>query len=365
MKKVLKTVALLLGVLIVCTGCGLFSDNSLVKFDDTHTHKDPKGLKYDERIVLKNDDFGTSLQDSVNQAAYPDTMMYDEDGNVIGMYDYDPETGLAKGWNNITDGTYTAYAEGEEVDLGKPDESMMITIPGTVMAGFVVYGNKGTAVASEMYLYLSDASAKDVVKSNVETMYGVTLTEESDTVLTCEKDEKAIADEFTLEEQSYGTTFDTKDAAAYAEIIKQMYGAREYSGKNAYKPYADHEDPTDIEFDKRVVLTGSAAAAVPEDYTDDVVSMTEYVYGNQGKVVGDYIYIECASKEAADKLINEKDNWNTRVERASDTVVVTKTLGKDMEELVNAYKGYNVLKDDSLDDYVRMVQETYFTAVYE
>jgi len=365
MKKLLKIVALLLGVLFVCTGCSLFSDNSVVKFDDTHSHKDPKGLKYDERIALSKEDFGSDLEYMINQSAYPDTMMYDDDGNMIGMYDYDAETGFAKGWTNIQDGTYTAYAEGEEVDLGKPDESKMVTIPGTVTAGFVVYGNKENAVAAYLYFYLSDASAKDMVVSGMSEQYGLTLTAESDTVLVCEQDEAYIADQFTQEEQAYGSTFDKKDASAYADILKQIYGVREYTGKNAYKPYAGHEDPTDIEFDQRVVLTGPATAAVQEEYEDDVTSMTEYVYGRDGNVVADYTYIECASKDSADKLINEKDKWNKNAVRVSDTVIQIVVSGKDMEDEVTAYIGYNVMKDRSMDEYIRMVEETFFTTVYE
>ena len=33
--------------------------------------------------------------------------------------------------------------------------------------------------------------------------------------------------------------------------------------------------------------------------------------------------------------------------------------------MITAYIGYNVLKDRSLDDYVRMLQETFFTSIYE
>lgn len=365
MKKILTTMALVLGLVFVCTGCSLFSDDSVVKFDDTHSHKDPKDLKYDERVVLSGEDFGSDLEDMVNQMAYPDTMMYDADGNMTGMYDYDAETGLAKGWTNIEDGTYTAYAEGEEVDLGKPDESQMITIPGTVTAGFVVYGNKGSAVAAYMYFYLSDASAKDVVKKAMEDTYGLTLTEESDTVLTCVQDEAYIADQFAQQEEAYGEAVETKDASAYADILKMTYGVKVYAGKNAYKPYADHTDPTDIEFDKRVVLTGPATAAVLEENADDVTAMTEYIYGKDGNVVADYTYIECASKESADKLMDTKDKWNNNAVRVSDTVIQTVVSGKDMDDLVTAYIGYNVMKDKSLDEYVRMAEETYFTTVCE
>lgn len=363
MKKVMMTITVMMALLFVCTGCGLFSDDSVVKFDE-YTHKDPKGLTYDERVVLKGEGFESTLADGVNQSAYPDNMIYDDAGNVTGMYDYDPETGLAKGWTDITTGEYTEYPAGEEVDLGKPDESQMITIPGTVNAGFVVYGNKDKAVSAYLYFFLSDASAKDVVKSSAESLYGITLTEENDKVLKCVQDEDAISNEFNVQKE-YGITVDSTDANSYADILKQTYGVRDYSGKNPYKPYAGHTDPEDLEFDKRVVLTGAATQALPEEYASLASSMTEYIYGNKGDVVAEYQYFECDSKEDADKLMAEKDDWNTNAVRVDDTTIEFICAGKDMEDAVTAYIGYNVLKDKSLDDYVRMVQETYFTSVYE
>ena len=361
MKRGILTTLLTVTIAVVCTGCSLFSDTSVVKFGDSYTHSDPKDLTYDERIVLENENFGSRLQDDIDQNAYPDTMMYDDNGDMVGMYDYDAETGLAKGWTNIEDGTYTAFPEGQEVDLGKPDASKMTEIPGTVTAGFVVYGNKGSAEAAYVYLFLSDASAKDTVESTVSDMYGLDVTEESDTVLTCVQDADYIADQFQQEADA-GYPVDTKDAAAYAEILKQMYGAREYTGENPYKPYADHKDPEGLDFDKRVVLTGSGEAAVEEEYASDISSMTEYIYGKDDKVVADYTYYECPSKEAADTL---EEKSFTNAERVSDTVLLVKVEGQDMADTVKSYIGYNVLKDDSLDEYIRMVQETFFTSVCE
>ena len=364
MKKSIMAVLLTLVMILACTGCSsLFSDSSVVKFGDTYTHNDPKNLTYDERIVLQGSGFASRIEDAVNGAAYPDTMMYDNDGNAIGMYDYDEETGMAKGWTNLTDGTYTAFAEGEEVNLGKPDTFKMITLSGDVTLGFVVYGNKESAVSAYMYLFLSDASDREAVEKAMSDYYGITLTEESDTVLTFVQDEAYIADQFSMEEQQ-GYTVDTKDAAAYAEILKQIYGVSAYGGENPYKPYADHTDPEGLDFDKRVVLTGSGEAGVQEGYEQDVSSMTQYVYGKDGIVVADYTYFECPSKEAADELA-EKCFANAGAERVSDTAILIVTEGQAMQDTVTAYIGYNVLKDNSLDDYVRMLQETYFTTIYE
>ena len=108
--------------MVLCvTGCSLFSKGDSVKLGD-YEHKDPSGVSYDTRTVLKNEDFGADLAEYASSDAYPDTMLYDESGNPIGMYDYDAATGLAKGWTSLTDGTYTAFEAGKEVDLGKLDE---------------------------------------------------------------------------------------------------------------------------------------------------------------------------------------------------------------------------------------------------
>lgn len=366
MKKLLTMVALMVAVVFACTGCSssLFSDESTVKFGDTYTHTDPKDLTYDDRIVLKGDSFASKLEDFANSDAYPDTMMYDDDGNVIGMYDYDPTTGLAKGWNNLQDGTYTEYPEGQEVDLGMPDESKMISISGDVSMGAVVYGNKDEAVSAYLYLFLSDASDKDAVKNAAESAFGLTLTEESDTVLSCVQDKDAIAEQFSLEEEA-GYAVDTKNAEAYAEILEQMYGLSTYGGENPYKPYADHQDPEDFQFDQKVVMTGSGEQAVPEGYEKDVTSITDYIYGYEGNVVAQYTYYECPSKEAADELMEKCFADAQFMERVSDTVIKNSVDGQNMQDTIQAYIGYSVLKDASVDDYVRMMKETYGTSVYE
>ena len=359
MKKIISLV-LTMALLLSMAGCGLFSDDSVVKLGEDYTHKDPKDLSYDQRVVLRGENFQDTMEDMVNAAAYPDTMMYDDDGNIIGLYNYDAETGLASGWTDLTDGTYNEYPAGEEVDLGKPDASLMVEIPGTVTLYFVVYGNKGSAEAAYVYAILSDAAAKDPVTEIMADYYGLTLSAESDTVLTGQQDQDAVNSTFS-DMESYGMTFDTKDAEAYADILKQTYGVRTYGGVNPYTPYADHKDSEDLDYDQKVVLTGNGAAAVTEQYEDDVSSMTTFLYGKNGEIVADYTYIECPSKEAADDL--EKDMTN--MVRVSDTVLEQALTGDELTNTVNAYIGYNVLKDNSVDEYVRMIEETYFSEIYE
>ena len=359
MKKIISLV-LAMALLLSMAGCGLFSDNSVVKLGEDYTHKDPKDLSYDQRVVLRGENFQDTLEEMVNAAAYPDTMMYDDDGNIIGLYQYDAETGLASGWTDLADGTYNEYPAGEEVDLGKPDASLMVEIPGTVTLYFVVYGNKGSAEAAYVYAILSDAAAKDQVTEILGDYYGLTLSAESDTVLTGQQDQDAIDAAFS-DMESYGMTFDTKDAEAYADILKQTYGVRTYGGVNPYAPYADHKDPEDLDYDQKVVLTGNGAAAVTEEYADDVSSMTTFLYGKNGEIVADYTYIECPSKEAADDLAKDMTNMI----RVSDTVLEQELTGDELTNTVNAYIGYNVLKDNSVDEYVRMIEETYYSEIYE
>ena len=152
--------ALALVLVLPLGGCSLFSSDSVLKLGD-YSYSDPKGLKYDNRVVLCNDDFGESLEESYNALSYPDTLVYDEEGNIIGMYDYDPETGLASAWTDLSSGTYTVYEAGEEVDLGKPDESMMIDLDGDVTMYCVVYDKDSVANDAWMYLMLEEGEDKD------------------------------------------------------------------------------------------------------------------------------------------------------------------------------------------------------------
>lgn len=359
MKK-LVFLLLALVLLVSLVGCGLFSDNSVVKLGESYTHTDPKGLKYDERIVLKQTDVAGDLEEYANAALYPDTIVYDDAGEIVGMYDYDEETGLAGGWTDFSTGEYIAFEEGQEVDLGKVDPSQLLTVPGEVTAYFVVYGNEGEAECAYLYLLLTDASAAEIVKPYAEELYGTALTAESDTVLKGVQD-KAYIDAQFADAESYGETFESKNGAAYAELLKQYYRVREDGGVSPYKPYADHADPEGLDFDERVVLAGSGKASVEEKFEKDVSAQTDYVYGKGGEAVACYSYIECPSKEAADELI-DNDCFPT-AERVSDTVLRIVSEGDEFQALLSTYIGYNVLKDRSVSEYVRMIEETFFSVV--
>lgn len=359
-----RLMSLVLAVVLVLslTACDLFANKAAVKLGDSYTHTDPKDLSYDTRTVLRRQNFGEMLESYINTDAYPDTMVYDEEGNIIGLYDYDPETGLALGWNNFSDGSYNAFPEGEEVDLGKPDPDALVTLPGTVDLYVVLYSKDGTPVAQYTYLCLTDEGAKAPLEEAMPSFYGMELTEAEAKVLVCGWDRDAIAAEMDMVENQGALA--SRDAAGYTDYVKQAFGAREYGMVNPYKPYAEHKDPEGLEFDQKVILTGSGEAAVTEEYVSDISSMTDYIYGKDGQVVAQYTYYECPSKEAADKLMEPGALFNN-AQRLTDTVILCAQEGQTMENLLSAYIGYNVLKDTSVDAYVQMLQETYFTAVYE
>lgn len=362
MKKIISVAVALITVLSLFAGCSLFSNDALVKFDDTHTHNDPDGLTYDERIVLKGNKFADYLEDIVNSAAYPDTMVYDEEGNMIGMYDYDESTGLAKGFTSLSDEKYNEFDE--PVDLGKPDTSKMIDIPGDITVGAVVYGNEEKAVSAYVYIYLSDAKATDQVKELLKEYYGVEANKDNDTTLSFVQDSDYINKTFE-DAIEQGATVMAKDASTYSEFIMADYGVTVYKGENAYKPYDEYTDPEDLEYDEKVVLVGAGEYAVLEEYVADLSTMTDVLYGKDGKMVGHYTYYVCTSKEGADHLMGWLETGTSDITRVSDTVISDSKTGKNLESLITSYIGYNVLVDDTVKDYTRMIEESFFSVVCE
>lgn len=69
--------------------------------------------------------------------------------------------------------------------------------------------------------------------------------------------------------------------------------------------------------------------------------------------------------EVTDELMEKCFADAQFMERISDTVIKNSVDGQNMQDTIQAYIGYSVLKDASIDDYVRMMQETYGTSVYE
>ena len=56
--------------------------------------------------------------------------------------------------------------------------------------------------------------------------------------------------------------------------------------------------------------------------------------------------------------------YNT-AERVSDTVILIAYTGDAMSSVLDSYMGYNVIKDHSVAEYTRMIEETFFSVVYE
>lgn len=359
MKK-LALAALVMALVLSVAGCGLFSDSSIVNFDDAYTHHDPDGLKYDTRVTLKNGDFGDELTSAVNMTAWPDTMMYDDNGGMVGMYDYDSETGLALGWIELADGSYHAYDAGEEVNLGLPDEAAMIALDGTAALYAVVYGNEGAAVEADMYVLLSDAADKQTVVSAVADYYLLDLTAESDTVLKCVVGADTIADDFAMMEE-YGEVYDAKDADAYANILMLNYNLKSFGAVNPYKPYAGATDPEDVEFDEKIVLTGSGAYSLSDELLEkELQCRTDVLYGYEGETVAMYTYFEFGSADTVDTLLADGGDFFNPT-RVSDTVILDAVSGSRMEDILDSYEGYGIISDHELDTFAEYMEECYFS----
>lgn len=361
MKKVL---ALLLTLVLTLslTACSLFSDTSIVKFDELYTHKDPSGLKYTERKALMNKTFGATLTETVNAMAAPDTMKYDEQGNIIGMYDYDPATGKAYGWMDVATGEYIA----EETDLGMPDESLMLKLAGDVLLGGVIYGNEDKTVCAYVYAFLTEAADADAVQAAMADFYGLRMTAEKDTVLVCTQDEAAVEARFAEYAELYGVELPAQDASAYAEILQLELGLRFY-GVNPFKPTSAVKDPADIQYDTKQVLTSAGSYSFADSSLESGMKVrTDVIYGYQGKAVAHYTYYEYNTKEGADKLMaNSSTAFVAPPERISDTVVMDSLVGQELADTISVYIGYQVMTDDSFDSYVTNVEETFFMLRYE
>lgn len=361
MKK-FASVLLVLSMALSLCACSLFSDDAVVQFGELYTHNDPDGLKYDTRKVMMNDAFDATLEETLNAEAYPDTLVYDEKGNIIGMYDYDPATGLASGYTDFNSGEFVE----EEADLGMPDESLMVNFAGSVALGSVIYESEGKSVYHYLYAFLSDAADKDIVLDAMENYYGWSMEAESETVLVCKEDEATIGNRFQLWQQMYGQSQSDRSAEGYAANLKLDLGLRNY-GVNPYAPTSAVEDPTDLEYDTKVVYTSNGAYSFTDESLEkDMKVRTDVFYGLEGKVVAHHIYYEFNSKEGADKLMNNANgNIFSEAQRLSDTVVRDNLTGQGLEVVINAYMSYGILSDDGLDGYIQNFEETYFLMRYD
>ena len=219
MKKCIA-ILLILTLALSLAACG---DDPALGYGDHFTHQTPEELKDHTKYTLERADFDRHMEDILNVQAYPDILMYDDtESQVIGMYIYDPETGLATGWTDLTTGERHTYEAGKEVNLGKPDPEKTVELD-TIKLGFTVYEKDGKVTAAELYFFLSDAKDGKQLMDFMRNYYSEPLTQESETVYKIIKDEAAVLADFATEEKA-GNAFFSKNAAEYISILKLNYG---------------------------------------------------------------------------------------------------------------------------------------------
>lgn len=106
-------------------------------------------------------------------------------------------------------------------------------------------------------------------------------------------------------------------------------------------------------------------AALPLRYANEISSIicaqTDILYGKDGDMVAAYTYIEGKDKASTDKIAESYKNE----ERVSDTAIMIAYTGDEMASVLDRYIGCNVIKDRSVAEYTRMIEETFFSVVYE
>lgn len=216
-----KIIAVFLLLTVLLAACG---NNEPIHYGDHFVHKTPEEMQEYQKTLLERADFAEHMESLLNVSAYPDLLIYDETGyQVVGMYIYDPETGLASGWTDLETGEQTMYEAGKEVNLGKPSADKLVDFAGTVKLGFAVYEKDGKATGAELYFFLSAPEDAQQLQSFMERYHGEALTAESETVYKIVKDEKNVETDFAAEEKA-GAEFYNKDAADYASILRINYG---------------------------------------------------------------------------------------------------------------------------------------------
>ena len=181
-------------------------------------------MKEHKKVLLEKEDFSTCVEDILNIRAYPDLLILDEnDAESVGMYIYDPVTGMASGWVDLNTGEKTLYEAGQEKNLGLPDPEKMVFFKGTIKMGAVVYEQNSVVTDAELYFFLSDPADKDLLQEYLTNYHGETLTQESETLYKIVKDAAAGAADFAAAEAA-GAACEKKTAAEYVSLMKTNYG---------------------------------------------------------------------------------------------------------------------------------------------
>ena len=222
MKKIIAIVLLLALVLV---GCGEGTG-----YGDHFDHQTPTEMAEYDKILLERADYAEYIESILNIQAYPDLLILNETGTeVLGMYIYDPETGLATGWTDLTTGEQKLYDAGQEKDLGKPDPSKMIHFQGTVKVGAVVYHDSGVVYGSELLFFLAEEEDAPLLKSYLEAYQGLELVEENPNLYKVVKDAAGVEADFAREEAA-GSSYFNRNAENYISILKLNYGVTVIEG---------------------------------------------------------------------------------------------------------------------------------------
>lgn len=219
MKKLIA-IALMLALTLTLVAC----DSGETGYKDHFTHVTPEEMTDHSKILLERADFAEYIESVLNVQAYPDLLIFDDAGyEVVGMYIYDPETGLATGWTDLITGEKTMYEAGREIDLGKPDPSKMVQFKGTVKVGAVVYHKDGLVTGAELDFFLSETEDASLLKNYMETYQGETLEEVSGNHYRVVKDQAAVDEDFAAESAAGGSFFNMT-AENYVSILTLNYG---------------------------------------------------------------------------------------------------------------------------------------------
>ena len=123
------------------------------------------------------------------------------------------------------------------------------------------------------------------------------------------------------------------------------------------------DEMLEVHIDKERIENQIAALSLR--YANEISSIIcargDILYGKDGDMVAAYTYIEGKDKASTDKIAESYKNE----ERVSDTAIMIAYTGDEMASVLDRYIGCNVIKDRSVAEYTRMIEETFFSVVYE
>lgn len=128
-----------------------------------------------------------------------------------------------------------------------------------------------------------------------------------------------------------------------------------------------HEDPEELEFDKRVVVTVPSDSLYLQDIKDqigaEVSAMKTVVYAKDDKPVACYEYTTLASEDDVKTFTAYMDEMGMEYE--VDGTMTTRVKNSDsLEAEIAAYVSMNMMPDETLDSYLNIFVES-FGAVIE